>query len=92
MGYNAKNYTEQGGEKTVIGGTLEILPGAKVIGLEIVIPQATESKAGVVRQCSYQKHCDGTEGYQVAMALNELIDRLTKAGIMAMPTEKKTKK
>ena len=24
MGYNAKNYTEAGGEKTVIGGTLEI--------------------------------------------------------------------
>ena len=24
MGYNTKNYTEQGGEKTVIGGTLEI--------------------------------------------------------------------
>ena len=27
MSYNTKNYTEQGGEKTVIGGTLEI-PGA----------------------------------------------------------------
>ncbi len=26
--YNAKNYTEQGGEKTVIGGTLEIREGA----------------------------------------------------------------
>jgi len=24
MTYNTKNYTEQGGEKTVIGGTLEI--------------------------------------------------------------------
>lgn len=24
MSYNAKNYTEQGGEKTVIGGTLEV--------------------------------------------------------------------
>lgn len=27
MAYNVKNYTEQGGEKTVIGGTIEI-PGA----------------------------------------------------------------
>jgi len=26
--YNAKNYTEQGGEKTVIGGTLEIQGGS----------------------------------------------------------------
>lgn len=31
--YNSKNYTECGGDKTVIGGTLEILPGAEVKGL-----------------------------------------------------------
>ena len=30
MSYNTKNYTEQGGEKTVIGGTLEIKEGASV--------------------------------------------------------------
>jgi len=33
MSYNSKNYTEQGGEKTVIGGTLEIAEGASVTGL-----------------------------------------------------------
>jgi hypothetical protein len=33
MSYNTKNYTEQGGEKTVIGGTLEIKEGAVVTGL-----------------------------------------------------------
>lgn len=33
MSYNAKNYTEQGGAKTVIGGTLEIADGATVTGL-----------------------------------------------------------
>ena len=33
MGYNAKNYMAQGGEKLVIGGTLEILEGASVTGL-----------------------------------------------------------
>ena len=31
--YNTKNYMEQGGEKTVIGGTLEILDGASVTGM-----------------------------------------------------------
>lgn len=31
--YNVKNYTEPGGEKTVIGGTLEIKDGAEVVGL-----------------------------------------------------------
>ena len=33
MDYNTKNYTEQGGDKTVIGGTLEIKEGAIVNGL-----------------------------------------------------------
>ncbi len=33
MSYNTKNYTEQGGEKTVIGGTLEIKEGASITGL-----------------------------------------------------------
>ena len=36
MSYNVINYTEQGGETTVIGGTLEIKEGASVTGL----PQA----------------------------------------------------
>ena len=30
MGYNTKNYTEQGGEKTVIGGELNIAEGGKL--------------------------------------------------------------
>lgn len=33
MDYNTKNYTEQGGDKTVILGTLEIKEGATVNGL-----------------------------------------------------------
>jgi len=33
MSYNTKNYTEPGGEKTVIGGELEIKEGARVTGL-----------------------------------------------------------
>lgn len=33
MSYNAKNYTEQGGERTVIGGTLEIEEDGQIIGL-----------------------------------------------------------
>ena len=33
MSYNAKNYTEQGGEVTHIGGTLIIEEGASVEGL-----------------------------------------------------------
>ena len=59
--YNAKNYTEQGGEKTVIGGTLEVLPGATIVadegatvegfggGGEYVLPIATQNTLGGVK-------------------------------------------
>jgi len=58
--YNAKNRTEQGGEKTVIGGELEILPGAKIKadegstvegfgGGSYVLPAATENALGGVK-------------------------------------------
>lgn len=36
MGYNTKNYTEQGGERTVIGGTLVFGEGAKIEGAGLV--------------------------------------------------------
>lgn len=47
MSYNTKNYTEQGGEKTVIGGVLEIKEGASVTGLPIVENQADSIAADV---------------------------------------------
>ena len=31
MSYNVKNYTEQGGDKTVIAGSLDMKTGAKVL-------------------------------------------------------------
>ena len=61
MSYNAKNYTEQGGEKTVIGGELEILSGAKIKadegaevegfggGGEYELPIATQDTLGGVK-------------------------------------------
>jgi len=50
MGYNTKNYTEQGGEKTVIGGTLEIKEGASVTGLSAdPLLVATEETLGGVK-------------------------------------------
>jgi hypothetical protein len=51
MEYNTKNYTEQGGEKTVIGGTLEIKEGASITGLPstpVEIPAATADALGGV--------------------------------------------
>ncbi|WP_434655750.1 head fiber protein [Thermoanaerobacterium thermosaccharolyticum] len=50
MSYNTKNYTEQGGEKTVIGGTLEIKEGASVTGLSAdPLLMATEETLGGVK-------------------------------------------
>lgn len=45
--YNAKNYTEQGGEKTVIGGVLEVKEGASVTGLPSANNQATSTATTV---------------------------------------------
>ena len=45
MSYNTKNFTEQGGEKTVIGGTLEIKEGAVVTGLPVLDNQAASTAA-----------------------------------------------
>lgn len=47
MSYNTKNYTEQGGEKTVIGGVLEIKEGASVTGLPVAENQADSTAIDV---------------------------------------------
>lgn len=47
MSYNTKNYTEQGGDKTVIGGTLEIKQEALVTGLPVAENQAGSTATDV---------------------------------------------
>lgn len=68
MSYNTKNYTEQGGDKTVIGGTFEVLPGATVTGLPVAENQADSvvtTVAGLVTD------------------FNALLAKLKAAGLMA---------
>ena len=49
MEYNAKNYMAQGGDRLVIGGSLEIQEGASVTGLPpAVVAVATEEVLGGV--------------------------------------------
>lgn len=67
-GYNVKNYTEQGGEKTVIGGTLEIKQGASVTGLPAAANQA-DSEATTIAG--------------IVADFNELLSKLRVAGLMA---------
>ena len=47
MSYIVKNYTEQGGEKTVIGGTLEVKEGAVLTGLPCAENQADSTASTV---------------------------------------------
>ena len=67
MSYNTKNYTEQGGEKTVIGGTLEIKEGASVTGLPSAINQAASTASNVA---------------EVKDDLNALLIKIKDAGLM----------
>jgi len=74
MTYNTKNYTEQGGEKTVIGGTLEIKEGATVIGLSSlptempVLENQAESTAEDIET--------------MVLDFNSLLSKLKAAGLM----------
>ena len=67
MSYNTKNFTEQGGEKTVIGGTLEIKEGAVVTGLPVLDNQAASTAATVE---------------DLATDFNALLTKLKTAGLM----------
>lgn len=72
MSYNTKNYTEQGGEKTVIGGTLEILEGASITGLPIAENQADST---------------ATDTAGLVTDFNALLAKLKAAGLMAADGE-----
>lgn len=72
MSYNCKNYTEQNGEKTVIGGTLEIKEGATVIGLPkgVNVPD-----------------CEATTVAGAVTSINALLQSLRDAGLIEKPSE-----
>jgi hypothetical protein len=65
--YNTKNYSEQGGDKWVIGGTLDILPGASVTGLPVAENQAESTATTIAATVS---------------DLNALLTKLKAAGLM----------
>jgi hypothetical protein len=64
---NVKNYTEQGGEKTVIGGTLEITEDGEVLGLPAAAFQADSTAVDVAG---------------VVANFNALLAKLIAAGLM----------
>ncbi|KUO64752.1 MAG: Head fiber protein [Gracilibacter sp. BRH_c7a] len=68
MSYSSKNYMEQGGEKWIIGGTLEVLPGASVTGLPAAENQADSTATDVAG---------------LVTDFNALLTKLKAAGLMA---------
>lgn len=69
---NVKNYTEQGGEKTIIGGTLEIVAGGQVIGL--------------FTPAAFQADSTATTIAGLVTDFNSLLAKLKAAGLME-PTD-----
>ena len=72
MSYNGKNYAEQGGDKWMIGGTLEIKEGASVTGLP----------AAEVPQAANQADSVATDVPTLVSDFNGLLAKLKAAGLM----------
>ena len=69
---NVKNYTEQGGDKTVIGGILEIVEGGQVLGLPCELTPA-----------AFQADSTATTIAGLVVDFNALLAKLRAAGLLA---------
>ncbi len=69
---NVKNYTEQGGEKTVIGGILEVTSGGKLTF------EGTE-----VKRAETQAESAATTIAELKADFNAMLTKLKAAGLMA---------
>lgn len=70
MSFNTKNYKEQGGEKTVIGGEMQVESGAKIT--------AAGTQAATIADLT-----DTASGAEIATAVNAIIAALKGVGIIA---------
>lgn len=66
--YNSKNYTEQGGEKSVFNGTVEFGKEAVITGLPIIAENQADSTA--------------TDVQGLLTDFNALLAKLKSAGLM----------
>ena len=77
---NCTNYLTDGGDRLVIGGTLEVLDTATVTGLQP--GYATEQTAGSVYQATNQVESAATTIADLKSDFNALLLKLKNAGIM----------
>lgn len=73
--YNCKNFSDNGGDRLVIGGELKVLDGAVVTG---VIPAATAVEAIATPTEATASVC--------AEKINAIITALQNAGLMETPS------
>jgi len=78
---NCKNYTTDGGNRLVIGGTLEVLDAASVTGLQT--GYASPETAGSVYQAANQAESAATTIADLKSDFNALLLKMKDAGIMA---------
>ena len=78
---NCKNYMADGGDRLVIGGTLEVLDTAIVTGLQSGF--AATDQAGSVYQATNQAESAATTIADLKSDFNALLLKLKDAGIMA---------
>ena len=74
MSYNAKNYTEQGGDVTHIGGTLVIEEGGSLTGLPF-------------SACENQAESEASTIAALKEDFNGLLSKLKEAGLMEADEE-----
>ena len=77
---NCKNYLADGGDRLVIGGTLEVLDTATVTGLQS--GYATEQTVGSVYQAPNQAEGAATTIADLKSDFNALLVKMKNAGIM----------
>lgn len=89
---NVKNYTDQGGDKTIIGGELHICKGAKFTFEQGVNVQSDASthcgpfvvdKQGNMRVSPIAYQPDSKAATSVQKDFNALLAKLREAGLMA---------
>lgn len=68
---NVKNYTKQGGEKTVIGGSLDIVEGGKLLFNDAEIQSAENQAASIAIDVE-----------TLVTDFNDLLTKLKTAGLM----------
>lgn len=71
MSYNTKNYTEQGGDRTVIGGELNITTGGKLTFDDVEVTPA-----------AYQADSVAADIEGLVADFNALLSKLRTSGLM----------